>query len=179
MRVRCRFAAAAAAALVVSLAGCGDDPAVTPADHRPTPGFELTSAAFAEGGAIPAEHSCEGPSPELAWAGVPEDTAELALTLLDPDAGNFVHWVAWGVDPASTALAAGAAAPSEGENDAGRPGYFGPCPPEGERHRYVFTLYALGSPLGLEEGASPSEAVAAVQEADIIATAELSGTYTA
>jgi Raf kinase inhibitor-like YbhB/YbcL family protein len=179
MRVRGRFAAAATAALLAALAACGDDPAVVPADQRPTPGFELTSPAFAEGEAIPAEHSCEGPSPDLEWTGVPEDTVELALTLLDPDAGNFVHWVAWGIDPASTALPAGAAAPSEGENDAGRPGYFGPCPPEGQRHRYVFTLYALGSPLGLEEGASPSEAVAAVREADVTATAELTGTYTA
>jgi Raf kinase inhibitor-like YbhB/YbcL family protein len=176
MRVRGRVAAAA---LVVSLAGCGDDPAVTPADRRPIPGFELTSPVIAEGEAIPSDHSCEGPSPELAWTGVPEDTVELALTLLDPDAGDFVHWVAWGIDPASSGLAEGAAAPSEGESQAGRTGYFGPCPPEGERHRYVFTLYALGSPLELEQGASPSEAIAALRETDVAATAELSGTYAA
>jgi Raf kinase inhibitor-like YbhB/YbcL family protein len=179
MRLRGRFAAAATAAVFASLAGCGDDPAVTPAEQRPAPGFELTSPAFAEGAAIPAEHSCEGSSPDLGWTGVPQGTVELALTLLDPDAGNFVHWVAWGIDPASSALAAGAAAPSESENDAGRSGYFGPCPPKGQRHRYVFTLYALGSPLGLEEGASPSEAVAAVREADVTATAELTGTFAA
>lgn len=176
MRVRGRIAAAAMAG-VATLVACGDDTAVTPAEPRPIAGFELTSPAFAEGASIPREHSCEGPSPELAWAGVPEDTVELALTLLDPDAGNFVHWVAWGIDPASAGLAAGAAAPIEGENDAGRPGYFGPCPPEGARHRYVFTLYALGSPLELERGTSPSDAVAEVQVGDVTATAELTGTF--
>lgn len=176
MGVRGRIAAAAMAG-VATLGACGDDTSVTPAEPRPIPGFELTSPAFAEGASIPLEHSCEGPSPELAWAGVPEGTVELALTLLDPDAGNFVHWVASGIDPGSTGLAAGAAAPMESENDAGRPGYFGPCPPKGDLHRYVFTLYALGSPLELERGASPSEAVATVQAGDATATAELTGTF--
>ena len=140
MPVRGRIAAAAMAG-VATLVACGDDRAVTPAEPRPIPGFELSSPAFAEGDPIPREHSCEGPSPELVWAGVPEGTAELALTLLDPD------------------------------------GYFGPCPPAGDRHRYVFTLYALGSTLELERGASPSEAVAAVQEGDVTATTELTGTF--
>jgi Raf kinase inhibitor-like YbhB/YbcL family protein len=176
MPVRGRFAAIAMAG-VATLAACGDDTGVSSAEPKPTPGFELTSPAFAEGSAIPREHSCEGPSPELAWSGVPEGTVELALTLLDPDAGNFVHWVAWGIDPSSAGLAEGAAPPMESENDAGRPGYFGPCPPGGERHRYVFTLYALGSSLGLERGTSPSDAVAAVQGGDVTATAELSGTF--
>ncbi len=31
----------------------------------------------------------------------------------------------------------------QGENDAGRIGYSGPCPPAGNPHRYVITVYAL------------------------------------
>src|SRR6188508_371466 len=66
--------------------------------------FAMTSPAFSEGGAIPSGHSCDGadkPIP-LAWSGVPDGTAELALIMDDPDAGGFVHWVVVGIPPAAS-----------------------------------------------------------------------------
>ena len=27
--------------------------------------------------------------------------------------------------------------------DAGKPGFFGPCPPVGRKHNYLYTVYAL------------------------------------
>ena len=44
----------------------------------------------------------------------------------------------------------------------------GPCPPEGDDpHRYVFALYALSRPLGLEADASADEVRAAIGEAAV------------
>jgi Raf kinase inhibitor-like YbhB/YbcL family protein len=31
----------------------------------------------------------------------------------------------------------------QGNTDFGAPGYGGPCPPPGQPHHYIFTLYAL------------------------------------
>jgi Raf kinase inhibitor-like YbhB/YbcL family protein len=85
----------------------------------------------------------------------------------DPDApgGTFVHWTLYDLAPAVTSLRedevpAGA---REGENSFGDRGYGGPCPPgDDEPHRYVFLLYALRSPLGLEAGASPPDVRSAI-----------------
>jgi Raf kinase inhibitor-like YbhB/YbcL family protein len=57
---------------------------------------------------------------------IPPTTTELAL-----DAGN----------PAAPKLPAGAL---QTRTDIGKPGYIGPCPPEGDHpHRYVFTIFAV------------------------------------
>ncbi|MGH3016513.1 MAG: YbhB/YbcL family Raf kinase inhibitor-like protein, partial [Gaiellaceae bacterium] len=109
--------------------------------------FELTSEAFASGQPIPQKYSCEGEdvSPPLAWSGVPEGTASLALVVDDPDAqgGTFTHWLAWGIDPAAGGLGEGEGAPVEGQNDFGQAGWRGPCPPPGHGpHRYFFRLHA-------------------------------------
>ena len=57
--------------------------------------FELTSAAFVDGAAIPRKYSCDGDdvSPPLEWSDAPDDTAALVLVVDDPDARDFVHWV--------------------------------------------------------------------------------------
>jgi Raf kinase inhibitor-like YbhB/YbcL family protein len=61
---------------------------------------------------------------------------------------TWVHWVLYNIPAATpglpeavkaTALPAGT---REGQNDWGRAGYRGPCPPIG-RHRYFHKLYAL------------------------------------
>ena len=109
--------------------------------------MKLTSPAFADSELIPARHTCDGDdvSPPLAWTAPPDGTVTLALSLDDPDAGRypFTHWLAWSLSPAAGALAEGEAAPAEGRNDFGAPGYRGPCPPPGKPHRYVFRLLAL------------------------------------
>ena len=58
--------------------------------------FTLTSSAFSEGGAIPSRFSCDGEnaSPDLTWADAPDGTQALALVVTDPDARDFVHWIA-------------------------------------------------------------------------------------
>jgi len=120
--------------------------------------FKLTSSAFDDGDAIPAEFTCEvkdAPNPPLAWSGAPPRTACLVLVVDDPsaihDTGSvFVHWNVIGI-PAATngAIASPAVFPPEVvqlQNDNGFAGYFGPCPPaDGCVHTYRFTLYALSA----------------------------------
>lgn len=119
----------------------------------------LTSAAFADGGAIPKRCTCEGQdvSPPLAWSGAPRDTKAFALIVDDPDAPDpkapkrtWVHWVLYDIPAAAESLSEGGPLPTgtrEGRNDWGRTGYGGPCPPIG-RHRYFHKLYALDAALG-------------------------------
>ena len=99
------------------------------------PELELTSESFENGEPIPQRHTCagEGKSPPLSWSLVPEGTRTMALIVHDPDApsGDFVHWLAWNIDPESGRLDEGVPAPGQGTNGFGRTGYAGPCPPPG------------------------------------------------
>jgi len=58
----------------------------------------------------------------------------------------------------------------------GRVGYGGPCPPTGPAHHYLFSLYALDQPLGLNAGASKRQVLDAMQ-GHILAQGQLTGVY--
>jgi Raf kinase inhibitor-like YbhB/YbcL family protein len=147
----------------------------------PSGPFTLTSDAFAEGGAIPTDYSCEGTdiSPALAWTGTPAGTAELVLVVDDPDAGGFVHWIAL-IDGAEVGLPRGisptAQTPQQGTNSFGEVGWSGPCPPSGTHH-YRFTLTAIAVAAGLTGNPSVSEVRGALSKATVLGTATVTGTY--
>jgi hypothetical protein len=141
----------------------------------------LSSYAIEHGRPIPERHTCDGvdSSPPLSWSGVPEGARSLALIVHDPDApsGDFVHWLAWNLDPSEARLDEAQPAPVEGTNGFGRSGYSGPCPPPGHGpHRYLFELYALSAELDLEGGAGREQLERAI-EGEVMAKAELTGTY--
>jgi Raf kinase inhibitor-like YbhB/YbcL family protein len=143
--------------------------------------LSLTSSAFVHGDPIPARHTCEGEdvSPPLAWSGVPDGARSLALIVDDPDApsGTFVHWLAWGIDPATSGLGEGEPAPAEGSSGFGEARYRGPCPPPGDGvHRYFFRLMALDAEPDLDPGATRDELERAI-DGHVLDTAELIGTY--
>ena len=147
-------------------------------------GMTLRSAAFEDGGTIPVVHSCEGEnrSPPLSWSRVPEDAAELALVVADPDAGNgvFHHWVVLGIPPTPADLPAGElpAAAVEAKGSSENPTWIGPCPPHGEEHHYVFSLYPLSRPLGLAAGVELKTALDAIEDARLRGEeAKLQGTF--
>lgn len=145
-------------------------------------GFVLSSPSFAEGGAIPARHSCDGAdvSPALAWQGAPQGTVSLALIVDDPDARGFIHWVIYDIPGASAGSLAEGLTPTavapQGRNDFGRAGYGGPCPPSGTHH-YRFTLWALSSRLSLS-GTPSGAQVRTALTTKILAQTYLTGTYT-
>ena len=146
----------------------------------------ISSSAFSEGQAIPIRYTCDGPdvSPDLAWSGVPDGAASLALICDDPDApmGTWVHWVLFNIPadadglpaeiPADAALESGA---RHGTNDFRRLGYGGPCPPGGT-HRYFFKLYALDTMLELDSGITKAQLLEAMK-GHILAESQLMGTY--
>lgn len=152
--------------------------------------LKLTSAAFSDGGEIPAQYTCMGKdtSPPLAWSGVPEGTQSLVLIVDDPDAPDpkapkmtWVHWIWYDIPPTVSSIPAGALAGAvspevrSGLNDWKRTGYGGPCPPVG-RHRYFHKLYALDTTLaGLKTPTKPQ--VETAMKGHILAQAQLMGTY--
>jgi Raf kinase inhibitor-like YbhB/YbcL family protein len=145
------------------------------------PDLEFSSPSFDDGEPIPEKHTAdgEGSSPQLRWGSVPEGTRTLALIVHDPDApsGDFVHWVAWNIDPEPGELGEEAPAPGEGTHGFGGKGWTGPSPPEGHGpHRYFFDLYALDTELDLEPGAAREQLEEAV-EGHVVGRAQLVGTY--
>lgn len=144
--------------------------------------FALTSDTFQQGQAIPVRFTCEGEdrSPPLRWGEPPAGTRSLVLIVDDPDAPNglFRHWGAFNIPAAARELAEGTSAPAEAQNDFGKPGYGGPCPPQGHGpHRYHFKLYALDADaLGLPTGIGIKELEAEARK-HAIGQAELVGTF--
>jgi Raf kinase inhibitor-like YbhB/YbcL family protein len=185
--------------LFLAFAGCGRG-GTEAVDEPGRMTISLRSPAFADGGMIPKEYTCDGAggSPPLEWSGVPAAAKGLALIVDDPDApmGTFSHWVvvdlppringlkagvpAGGVVPPASLVASGDAAPEagarQGENDFGDVGYGGPCPPSGT-HRYFFRLYALDRPLGLAGKAPTRSDVLAAIKGHVLAEGRLIGRY--
>ena len=163
-----------AAPLVVGIALAACNPIVEPAS------FSLRSEGFGDGEAIPAKNTCDGDdvSPQLAWADAPAQAGAYVLIVRDPTAGGFVHWVLTDIPAGVTELPEGRGDTIgiPGQNDFGRVGWGGPCPPSGE-HRYEFTLYALTGPLQMD-GSITADDVDRALGTNLVGTAQLSGVYT-
>lgn len=149
--------------------------------------LDVSSPAFGEGESIPSRFTCDGEnvSPPLAWRGVPDGAAALAVIVDDPDApaGTWVHWVLYGLDPGTSELPEGVPARDtvlggalQGRNDFKDIGYGGPCPPGGQEHRYRFQVYALDAAPGLAPGATKAELLEAMED-HVLAEGRLTGTY--
>lgn len=155
-----------------------------PTSGPPRPDMTLESPAFAEGDVIPTKFTCDGAnvSPELNVISPPSGTASMALIVDDPDApvGVWDHWVEYdipldGNEDQVWEEGVGLLG-VRGVNSWNLPGYGGPCPPEGQNHRYFFTVYALDMKLLIPEGVDSSELRAAM-EGHILGEAQLMGTY--
>ena len=128
--------------------------------------MKLTSDSFRDGDYLPRDHvlsadygfGCSGgnKSPHLLWQDGPAGTKSFAVTCFDPDAptgSGFWHWVVVNIPPTVSELALDAGNAASGtlpggalqvRTDFGKPGYGGPCPPEGDHpHRYLFAVHAV------------------------------------
>ena len=99
----------------------------------------------------------ENISPKVTWMGFPKETKSFALTLFDPDAPTehgWWHWIVVNI-PIDVTLFPENAGSIDSKyfnlgfqtiNDYGEIGYGGPCPPPGNPHRYILSVYALNVP---------------------------------
>ena len=167
----------------LGVAGCGGaqpESGKEPAGTAPS-SIAVTSRAFQDGGKIPKKYTCDGDdiSPPLAWKGLPVNTGAVAIVVDDPDAshGTFTHWILLDLDPITAAITEGQVpvGARQAANSAGRPTYFGPCPPSGT-HRYRFTVHALSEATGLPDGAKLDEALRAI-DARSLTRGRLTGLY--
>jgi Raf kinase inhibitor-like YbhB/YbcL family protein len=150
------------------------------------PGARIADEQVANG------FGCSGKnvSPALSWSGAPKGTKSFAVGVYDADApngGGFWHWAMFDIPLDANALAKNAGDPkaglapagaAQGRNDAGTRGYFGPCPPQGDKpHHYLFQVFAVDvDKLDLDESASPA-AVAAELRLHTLAKATLTGLW--
>lgn len=143
--------------------------------------MQLTSPAFENDGPIPKEYTCQGKNvnPPLAISEVPAEAKSLVLVMTDPDAprGTFIHWTVWNIPTDTTAIAEDSvpAGAVEGATSKGKPGYLGPCPPDGE-HRYRFILIALDTTLDLPPTTTDDQLQAA-GSGHVVERTELVGRY--
>ena len=142
-----------------------DDTRVAEEVQTETPGFRLSSSAFAPGATLPDSTVLDGldchganASPALRWTGAPAGTKSFALILDDYEArygDGFIHWAAYDIPATATSLPENAGAGGRNAyNDFLRRRYDGPCPPEGPAHKYRFTIYALDLP-SIDDAGTP------------------------
>ncbi len=149
--------------------------------------FTIRSTAISAGGAIASIYTCDDRdiSPPLSWENPPDGTESFILICDDPDApmGTWVHWVIYNIPGSVRSLQEGFPTTPElkdgtlqGENDFGRIGYGGPCPPRGKPHRYFFKLYALNKKPKVSSGLTKRDIFRAAKD-HIIGQAEFFGKY--
>lgn len=123
--------------------------------------MKLFSHDFNDGDILPERHVLNAMgyqggnlSPQLAWDDVPPGSKSFVITCYDPDAptgSGWWHWVVANLPAEVRALQQGAgsgqaelpAGSIQTRTDFGSAGYGGAAPPQGESHRYIFTVHAL------------------------------------
>lgn len=136
--------------------------------------FRLSSTTFSNGSTLPLSMILNEPSngvnvctangapggdqsPELSWTGTPRGTRSFVVVLYDVTAA-FTHWGMYNIAANVNQLPANAGQAGsayglqiENDFDLGQQ-YDGPCPPANvapDAHQYVFTVYALSTPVVL------------------------------
>ena len=139
---------------------------------------------------LPSDYTCDGEdkSPEIDVLGIDTDISRsLAIIVNDPDApggGGFVHWIAWNMElvkiiPENIPKTPEVSFPLkavQGKNSFGKIGYWGPCPPHGQTHRYFFKVYGIDTMLPIAPGATKDQLVKAM-EGHIVQYGETFATY--
>jgi phosphatidylethanolamine-binding protein (PEBP) family uncharacterized protein len=164
-------------------------PATSPAAPAPsarsTSGvFQLTSPDVADGGVLPKDYTGDGTSATLplAWSRAPEGTKSLALIMhhVAPDQTKW-YWILYDIPATTTELAKNVrGAGTIGSNSVnGRAEYAPPHSKGPGEKTYVYTLYALSSPVALD--VKPAEVtrdvLLAAMKGRILASAELHVVY--
>jgi Raf kinase inhibitor-like YbhB/YbcL family protein len=130
---------------------------------------------------IQTENTCQGKNqiPNIKFINVPKTCKSQALIIDDPDAphGTVDHLLAYNIPVETDFLDKNSDLTEFSllKNYYDKLGYNGPCPPEGQTHRYFFKLYALKRPI-TEKITTKEELEKAIHER-LIAKAEKIGLY--
>lgn len=137
---------------------------LTPKEEAETPVADMavSSPAVDAAGALSSTYTCDGKgiSLPLAWQGIPPDSEELALFVMNlvPVEGElFFDWAVAGIDPATTTSLEAGEVPSGavvGQNSEGKQEY-SLCPPGSAGETYVVALYALDEAADPKPGFDP------------------------
>ncbi|WP_373839657.1 YbhB/YbcL family Raf kinase inhibitor-like protein [Methanospirillum sp.] len=102
------------------------------------------------------------------------DAKSIAIMVFNPfikTCCSFTPWIIWNLPPLSRIPEGIPKEPQvkypvlavQGRNDHGTIGYHGPCPPDGEMHRYQFRVYGLDTMLSLPPGSGKDELIQAMK----------------
>jgi para-nitrobenzyl esterase len=145
----------------------------------------VSSPAFAAGADIPFENTQYKGNvfPGLSWSAGPAGTKSYVIIMQDPDAmrnnAPILHWTMFNIPAGVTKLDAAMSAPPTGAmygpNIRGaNMAYMGPRTPAGPKHRYHFQVFALDSPLTLDNTATYDALTAAMKD-HVLASGETIG----
>jgi Raf kinase inhibitor-like YbhB/YbcL family protein len=153
--------------------------------------FTVKSPAFKNNERLPVEYSTDGEnvSPEITWEGTPAGTKSFALICHDPDAGQFIHWIAWNIPADCKGLPRGVRRAATLDDPKGMrqgftgwgkgkgEGYLGPAPGQGSGdHHYTFTVVALDTEFPADKVFTARELRSAMK-GHVLGKAELVGIF--
>lgn len=140
------------------------------------PPLLVESAAFPDGGVVPAKYSFAGGNtqPDFKISNAPEGTVAYAIIFHDIDVAlaggtdDVLHWTAWNIPATApvTQIVEGKLPDGSvvGKNITGQNTYMGPGAPPGPRyHHYVWEVYALNAKLDLPSTATKAELLEAMK----------------
>ncbi len=149
--------------------------------------FTLSSPNFRDGEPLPLSSEgnsfgCNGKNsaPTFKWENVPAQTSGFALVMSDADAPlaeGFRHWIVYNI-PAKATTLQGNAPYTQGTSSLNMRTYFGPCPQEGtgQKHHYIFTLYALKIGHLQQDGLTYDELIQAIK-GQVVGATTIVGTF--
>ena len=169
--------AGAALLLAALLAGCG--PSSTAKTITAAPNVNLLSADFAP--TLPASLTCdaEAKPPAMTWSDPPPTTRSLVVELVDTEApqGIFAHWLVYDIPSGARGLTPPLPAQAtQGRNGYGSVGYGSICPPHGQTHIYLLTVYATTQDPDLPAGLTWPQLDNRIKP-EVIGMGQLEGTY--
>ena len=123
---------------------------------------------------FPNSYTCKGEDRTPALNMKNLNATSVAIMVFNPfikSCCSFTTWIIWNLPPVSRipegipkeAQVTYPVQAMQGRNDYGTIGYHGPCPPEGEMHRYQFRVYGLDTMLDLPPGSTKDELIQAMK----------------
>ena len=151
-----------------------------------TSAFVLTSPAVTEGGALPAEYTCDGDSSTLAlqWSGAPAGTQSYAVIMhhLDPEGVIKWYWILYDIPATVDALPKNVTGIGALGNNYvhSSQGYAPPCSIGPGPKTYTYTVYALSAPpqITVAPGDVNRDVLMAAMSDRTLASADLNVVYT-